>query len=316
MKKNLRIGIIVGTAIGALVGASAVARHTRPQPEASLPPPEAPSAVVSVPVVAPTASEAPKPSKRLLGQYTTVYKTDMKDARVTNIELSASKLDNSVIEPGKAWSFNKTVGPRTKELGFDDAPTLLMGEVIPGVGGGVCQVSSTLFAAALHIGLDPVRRVPHSRPSSYVPKGLDAAVNYPEQCWKSQQDQNICFDLQLKNPYSFPVEVRTTTTTTSPTTRELTVMLFGDGDVAKVETKWIQYDTPGFKRVWRRNIWKAGTWKRKKQKGEAGLTGARIIDTLWPDGHKTHEILVSRYRPQNEVWWVGKDWDGGDPWGQ
>ncbi|WP_227765902.1 VanW family protein [Zhaonella formicivorans] len=98
--------------------------------------------------------------------------------RTHNIILSAQKLDNHFIPPGSIFSFNEVVGPRTKEDGYKDALIIVENEFEPGLGGGVCQVSSTLYNAALKANLAIKERRRHSLPVNYVPPGLDATVVY------------------------------------------------------------------------------------------------------------------------------------------
>lgn len=280
----------------------------------ALPPPVTPPMVE-------TASDpppAPKPVDRLLGSFTSLFKTKDKDERAHNIELGAEKLDGSVLKPGEEWSFNTTVGPRTKERGFRKAPTLVMGEVIPDLGGGMCQVSSTIHAAGLKTGLEVIKRQPHSRPSSYIPRGLDATVNYPEHCWKGEQDPNTCFDLVLQNPYDFPLTIKVRVhgpgKPTKVPKRALTVELWGDGEVAHVMTRWKLYSTPPFKKKWRR-AWRKGDWKKKKQNGQNGANGGLSVMYEWPSGREEVKVIYSKYPPVNEVWYVGQDWpEGVNPW--
>lgn len=117
--------------------------------------------------------------------------------RATNIEIGAKKLDGLVMQPGQLVSFNEVVGERSEASGFKLAWEIFKGEMRPGVGGGTCQVASTLHAAAFFAGLDVLERMPHSRPSAYIPMGLDSTVVYPST------------DLKLKNPWDFPVVVHT-----------------------------------------------------------------------------------------------------------
>jgi vancomycin resistance protein YoaR len=132
----------------------------------------------------------------VLGTFTTVYSLADKDAdRAHNLKVAASKLDGTVMEPGAQLSFNETVGPRTEAEGYRTAPVITEGELVDGMAGGACQLSSTLFAAAFFAGLELESSRPHTRPSSYIKMGLDAAVAYPGT------------DLVLKNPYPFPVVV-------------------------------------------------------------------------------------------------------------
>ncbi|MDR7386160.1 MAG: VanW family protein [Armatimonadota bacterium] len=96
--------------------------------------------------------------------------------RTHNIALAASRLRGVLLPTGSELSFNEVVGPRTKEAGFREAPVLVEDELVPGDGGGVCQVSSTLFNAALLADLVVTRRANHTQPVPYVPLGRDATV--------------------------------------------------------------------------------------------------------------------------------------------
>ncbi len=93
--------------------------------------------------------------------------------RATNIYLATASLNNYVLMPGELFSFNQANGPRTFERGYRLAP--VVGGM--GIGGGVCQVSSTLYNAVLQAGLEVVERYPHSVPVYYVPPGMDATVS-------------------------------------------------------------------------------------------------------------------------------------------
>lgn len=99
--------------------------------------------------------------------------------RVHNIALAAQAVSGVILPPGGQFSFNQTVGPRVKELGFKEAPELIQYRLVPGIGGGICQVSSTLYNAVLLAGLPITERHNHSRPPKYVGLGQDATVVYP-----------------------------------------------------------------------------------------------------------------------------------------
>jgi len=114
---------------------------------------------------------------RLLGKYTTKFKAS-NVKRSQNIRLGAAMIDGTIIAPGDVFSFNEVVGPRTPERGFLEADIILNAELVPGIGGGICQVSTTLYNAALLSDLEVVSRVNHSLPISYVPLGRDATVSY------------------------------------------------------------------------------------------------------------------------------------------
>lgn len=112
----------------------------------------------------------------LIVQYSTRF--DEKDAdRSYNVRIAAAAFSSFLIRPGEVVSFNSTVGPRVAEKGFRPAPVVLRGELVPDIGGGVCQVSSTLYNVVLLSGLKVVTKRSHSRPVPYVPLGRDATVS-------------------------------------------------------------------------------------------------------------------------------------------
>lgn len=114
---------------------------------------------------------------QIMGIYSTQFDPGKLD-RVQNLKTACSALDNSLIYPGQSFSFNTWVGPRVTEAGYKEAPVIFMGKLVPGVGGGVCQVSSTLYNAVLLSNLKIIQRFNHSLPSNYVPMGRDATVVY------------------------------------------------------------------------------------------------------------------------------------------
>jgi len=111
----------------------------------------------------------------LRGGYTTYFESN--PPREYNIALALSKFNGLAVQNGQTVSFNKVVGPRTSERGFEEAKIILDGEFVPGVGGGVCQASTTVFNAALLAGLDIDKSYCHSLAISYVPIGRDAMVS-------------------------------------------------------------------------------------------------------------------------------------------
>ena len=113
------------------------------------------------------------PIDTIIGQYSTEY---YPGDRGDNIGIAASKLNNVTIKPGCTFSFNDQVGERTYANGFLPAPVIVNGKHEIGIGGGVCQVSTTLYNAALLADLTPVERCAHYFPSSYVAPGRDATV--------------------------------------------------------------------------------------------------------------------------------------------
>lgn len=135
----------------------------------------------------------------LLGFFETPYDEAARARdRTFNLRLAASRFDGYVLMPGDEFDFNTVVGPRDEANGYRVAKVIAEGELVDGLGGGTCQISGTLHAAALFAGLVIVERHPHTRPSSYIKLGFDAAVVYPT------------VNFRLKNPYDFPVVLRET----------------------------------------------------------------------------------------------------------
>ncbi|MBE9914174.1 hypothetical protein G8C92_09025 [Paenibacillus donghaensis] len=130
-----------------------------------------------------------------LGYYVTYFNSNNRD-RSHNIALAAKAIDSAVIFPGETFSFNQVVGIRTTGKGYRRAGVIVRGELSEGVGGGICQVSSTLFNAVDRAGLNIVKRYSHSRHVPYVPPGRDATVS-----WGGP-------DFVFRNAYNQPVMIR------------------------------------------------------------------------------------------------------------
>lgn len=112
----------------------------------------------------------------LRGEHTT--KASNNANRNTNLSQACKKINGTILKPGQEFSFNKVVGKRTREAGFKEATVILGGRYEQGLGGGVCQVSGTLYDAVLKSDLKITERHPHAWPSDYVLEGLDATVDY------------------------------------------------------------------------------------------------------------------------------------------
>lgn len=110
------------------------------------------------------------------GFSTRLYDTE--PARVSNINLAISKINETLLQPGDSFSFNNTVGERTTAAGFQEARALWKKEAVREVGGGVCQLSTTIYQAAKQAGLAITERHPHQKPVNYVEEGMDACVDY------------------------------------------------------------------------------------------------------------------------------------------
>lgn len=130
----------------------------------------------------------------VLGSYSTHYSPG---SRGDNIALAASALSNKMIKPSWEFSFNETVGHRTYAAGYQNAGVIVNGRADVGVGGGVCQVSSTLYNAVLLSGLTPTERTPHYFKSSYIGAARDATV------------ADDLLDLKFRNDLQHPVFLKT-----------------------------------------------------------------------------------------------------------
>ena len=114
----------------------------------------------------------------LVGSYETEYGGDPN--RIHNVQLVAHLVDGKLIAPGATFSFNQATGERNAAKGFLEAPVIINGEVQTGLGGGVCQVSTTVFNAAYEAGLPITARTNHALYISHYPLGRDATVDYPD----------------------------------------------------------------------------------------------------------------------------------------
>lgn|GEM_PF-2789563 len=148
----------------------------------------------------------------------------------TNVELAAAALDGCLLSPGREFSFNQVVGERSADAGYQLARVYQQGEAVPGIGGGVCKVSTALYEAALRSGMQVLERQHHSGPVGYAPPGLDAAVAYGS------------VDLRIRNTIGQRVMVRA-----AATDGELVVRLLGArplGEAVSVKIANLQYIPP------------------------------------------------------------------------
>ncbi|MDR3540463.1 MAG: VanW family protein [Desulfosporosinus sp.] len=127
----------------------------------------------------------------LLSDYTTNFDPNLKE-RTLNLTLAAKAIDGMVLKPGEVFSFNHIVGPRTVEAGYQEAIIIEGNTFVPGLGGGVCQDSSTLYNAVrlASPSLSVVERSRHSLPVTYVPPGQDATVAYPTLDFEFRNDSD------------------------------------------------------------------------------------------------------------------------------
>ncbi|MGE4284862.1 MAG: VanW family protein [Clostridia bacterium] len=149
------------------------------------------------PAPTPAPTPAPKPAVEV-GQGIGYFQTTILDksrSRVHNIKLASEKINGFIVQPGQEFSFNGVVGQRLPEKGFQKAIVLIRGKRAYEEGGGICQISSTLYNSAEKAGLEIVERHSHSKDVHYLPMGQDAAIAYGSQ------------DLRFKNTRDFPIKL-------------------------------------------------------------------------------------------------------------
>ena len=157
----------------------------------------------------------------LLGEQTTYYTWSTAE-RINNIEIAASRLDGMILLPGETFSYNEAVGQRTWEAGFRVAQAYSDGQVVEALGGGICQVSSTLYAATMYARLATVSRTNHYFKVSYIDYGLDATVSWGQP------------DFKFRNNRDYPIKIAAFT---NPDDESLHIAIWGtdvDGYTVKL----------------------------------------------------------------------------------
>lgn len=212
-----------------------------------------------------------------LSTFTTRY--DVSDVdRSTNLRLASEKINGTVLKPGETFSYNKTVGARTIAAGYKNAKVYESGKVVDGIGGGICQVSSTLYNAALLANLEIVERRNHQFVTSYVGAGRDATVVYGQT------------DFKFKNTRKYPIRIVVTTNAGI-----LKISIFGIKEeneyTFKFNTKTVS-SIPYTTQYIEDSSLPAGT-EKVEQKGANGLITETYI-TKMLDGKVVSTELLSR----------------------
>lgn len=140
------------------------------------------------------AGTAAAPESALIGTFSTAYNPNI--SRAVNVSLAASRINGVVVQPGEGFSFNQTILPRTSANGYVNATIIVDKKFVPGIGGGICQVSSTLYAAMLNAGLPATERHPHSLKMTYIPDGMDATIS------------GNTLDLKFTNIFAEPIQIQ------------------------------------------------------------------------------------------------------------
>lgn len=138
--------------------------------------------------------------RNVLATFSTSFNANDEN-RSYNIKLACEKINNCILYPGELFSMNKTLGPRTEENGYLEAPVIFKNELVKGTGGGVCQVTTTLYDAVLKSKLEVVERTHHSIPLGYVEPGQDATIaeDFIDFKFRNNRDYPICINSEVKS---------------------------------------------------------------------------------------------------------------------
>ncbi len=222
----------------------------------------------------------------LLASYTTSYASSNSN-RSTNIALAASKINGTVLMPGEEFSFNGTVGKRTAAAGFKIAGVYSNGQVTNDYGGGICQVSSTLYNSVLRANLEITNRVNHTFTVGYVPIGLDATVS-----WGSP-------DFKFKNSRSYPIKIVATTAN-----KKITVSVYGLKEDVEYEVELVSYKTGTvpYTTVYTTDSSLAPGKTKVVQSGSNGAK-SEAYKILKLNGKEVSRTLLSKdtYSPHNQI---------------
>ena len=200
--------------------------------------------------------------------------------RISNVRVACSRFDGMVLQPGERFSYNDVVGERTAEAGFKLAPTYSGTAHIDALGGGICQVSSTLYNAALYAGLEINERVCHTMIVGYLPLGLDATVDWP--------DTNFVFT----NNRDYPIRIKAGVNDRGS---ELLIEIWGT-DVDGSYVDMLHYEWPAYDEDYRANY---------GIDVQVGYGARSIRRTYHADGSYTDEDNVYSYYhiPEEEIHW-------------
>lgn len=222
--------------------------------------------------------------KEKIKSFTTTYNS-LARSRVSNIHLLTRSLDGTILAPGETFSFNKTIGPRTAGKGYKEASVILDGKLVPGLGGGVCQVATTVFNAVFFAGLPVNERRNHSFYISKYPTGRDASVSWPS------------IDLKFKNDTGAHLLIKGSLSSNS-----VTITLYGTDP-----ERTVKYNTTGFSGITAFPIERVASAELEQGVEnivDVGETGKQV--SVYRTVTKGDKILfkdtfTSRYRPKVQV---------------
>lgn len=226
----------------------------------------------------------------VIGESTTTF-AKSGPGRVNNIKLSARAFDGRLVHPGESISYNSTLGPVTTKAGYQDAPVIVAGDLTPGVGGGICQTSTTLYNALLRADLTVTERSHHSIPSAYMDKGLDAVV------------AGDYLDLKFRNDFDYPIYI-----SSKVVGKSVTFKIYGDKKnmnyTIQMQPKITKVIAHKVKELVKKDL-KAGE-KRLEQEGRDGYQVTTYKHKL-RDGKiiETKKVSSDYYRERETIYHIG-----------
>lgn len=231
--------------------------------------------------------------KDLLGSYSTSYATSTA-ARATNVRVAANYINGTVVYPGKTFSVIKTIKERTVENGYQSAAEYSSGKVVEGIGGGVCQVSTTLYNAVINAELEIVERSPHSMVVAYVDVSRDAAIAGDYKDFKFKNDTDVPIYIAATADGS-TLSFRIYGEETRPTNRKI-----------KFESEILETIQPGEPKI-EEDSTKPASYRAVTQSAHVGYK-ARLWKVIYENGVETEreQVNSSVYSAEPEHITVGK----------
>ncbi len=228
----------------------------------------------------------------IIGEFSTSFAGSIEN-RKENIRISTSVFNHRLLMPGEVISFNETTGPRSAENGYQSAGVIVGNRLESGLGGGVCQTSTTFYNAALRADLEIVERRAHTMPVGYVERGTDGAVAYG------------ALDLKIKNPFDFPIYILAFTSGD-----QVTFQIYGDRNVKDYDIG-VHSELVGTYPGNTKEVYDASAEPGSRTVEEQGRTGYKYntFKTISRNGEVIDSSLISSdyYPPSDTVVIVGPE---------
>lgn len=223
--------------------------------------------------------------KDIIASFSTTLDTSLKN-RTHNVKLASDKINNTILNPGDEFSFNKVVGPREISTGFLEAKVYMANEIVDGVGGGICQVSSTIYVVSLLSDMKILERQNHRFTVSYVNPGYDATVAYG------------VTDFRFKNPYDTPIKI-----TSQLEGNKLTIQIRGTKTNNKAYTlSYNVTDRVDYSVRKKTDHSLAEGTTKVSQGGQQGYTAQLFRSYKNPDASIVKELInTSKYSPADRI---------------